>query len=172
MKKISKHIWCSPKGMWEIPKTYGRRYSGQMRLKLSFLTRKWKRYVWHKPNTSHHPEDTIPTMKHGGASIIAVGDVFYRQGLGNWSELKEWWMALNTRKFLRETCFSLPDISSSILRPQSNWESVVWCKDCWTRAGTHPIWTVVPWRMGKNPSGWMFFCVLFHNKTHFASSKW
>ncbi|MGH0155616.1 UNVERIFIED_CONTAM: hypothetical protein FKN15_036354 [Acipenser sinensis] len=36
-KKISKHVWCSPKGMWETPQTYGRRYSGQMRLKLSFL---------------------------------------------------------------------------------------------------------------------------------------
>ena len=36
-KKISKHVWCSPKGMWEPPQTYGRRYFGQMRLKFSFL---------------------------------------------------------------------------------------------------------------------------------------
>ena len=36
-KKISKHIWCLPKGMWETPQTYGRRNSGQIRLKLSFL---------------------------------------------------------------------------------------------------------------------------------------
>ena len=33
-------------------------------------------------------------------------DVFHQQGLGNWSELEEWWIPLNTRKFLRET--SLP----------------------------------------------------------------
>jgi hypothetical protein len=36
-KKIRKNVWCSPKGMCETPQTYERRYSGQMRLKLSFL---------------------------------------------------------------------------------------------------------------------------------------
>ena len=36
-KKISKHVWCSPKGTWETTQTYGRSYSGQMRLKFSFL---------------------------------------------------------------------------------------------------------------------------------------
>jgi hypothetical protein len=29
-----------------------------------------KSYVWGKPNTSHHPENTIPTVKHGGGSIM------------------------------------------------------------------------------------------------------
>jgi hypothetical protein len=47
-----------------------------------------KCYVWCKPNSSHHPENTIPTVKHGGGSIMLWG-VFHRQGLGNWSELKE-----------------------------------------------------------------------------------
>ena len=48
------------KGMWETPQTYGRRYSAQMRLKLSFLA--IKENAWRKPNTSHHPENTIPTV--------------------------------------------------------------------------------------------------------------
>jgi hypothetical protein len=30
-------LHCLQKGMWETPRTYGRMYSGQMRLKLSFL---------------------------------------------------------------------------------------------------------------------------------------
>ncbi|CAJ0951315.1 unnamed protein product [Ranitomeya imitator] len=29
-----------------------------------------KRYVWRKGNTAHHPEHTIPTVKHGGGSIM------------------------------------------------------------------------------------------------------
>ena len=48
-------------GMWETSQTYGRRYSGQMRLKLSFLV--------------------IPTMKHGGGSIMLWG-CFSLEGTG------------------------------------------------------------------------------------------
>jgi hypothetical protein len=32
-----------------------------------------KRYVWCKPNTSHHPENTITTVKHGGGNIMLWG---------------------------------------------------------------------------------------------------
>ena len=46
--------------------TYGRRSSGQMRLKQG------KDYVWCKPNTSHHSKNTIPTVKHGGGSSMVV----------------------------------------------------------------------------------------------------
>ncbi|GFW21422.1 transposable element Tcb1 transposase [Trichonephila clavipes] len=28
--------------------------------------------VWRKPNTSHHPKHTIPTVKHGGGSVMKV----------------------------------------------------------------------------------------------------
>uniref|UniRef100_A0AAZ3QQ89 Transposase Tc1-like domain-containing protein n=1 Tax=Oncorhynchus tshawytscha TaxID=74940 RepID=A0AAZ3QQ89_ONCTS len=29
-----------------------------------------KCYAWRKSNTAHHPEHTIPTVKHGGGSIM------------------------------------------------------------------------------------------------------
>ncbi|GFV73851.1 hypothetical protein TNCV_1592561 [Trichonephila clavipes] len=29
-----------------------------------------RRMVWRKPNTSHHPKHTTPTVKHGGESVM------------------------------------------------------------------------------------------------------
>ncbi len=34
-----------------------------------------KRYVWRKPGTAHHLSDTVPTVKHGGGSIMLWGCV-------------------------------------------------------------------------------------------------
>jgi len=38
--------------------------------KMELFGQNAKHYVWHKPNTAHHPKITIPTMKHGGGSIM------------------------------------------------------------------------------------------------------
>ncbi|GFW02792.1 uncharacterized protein TNCV_3731921 [Trichonephila clavipes] len=32
-----------------------------------------RRMVWRKPNTSHHPKHTIPTVKDGGGSVMVWG---------------------------------------------------------------------------------------------------
>uniref|UniRef100_A0A8C7GHX2 Transposase n=1 Tax=Oncorhynchus kisutch TaxID=8019 RepID=A0A8C7GHX2_ONCKI len=40
-----------------------------------------KRYVWRKSNTAHHPEHTIPTVKHGGGSVM-VWACFSSAGTG------------------------------------------------------------------------------------------
>ncbi|GFX23628.1 transposable element Tc1 transposase [Trichonephila clavipes] len=32
-----------------------------------------RRMVWRKPNTSRHPKHTIPTVKHGGGSVMVWG---------------------------------------------------------------------------------------------------
>ena len=34
--------------------------------KIEVLGLNAKHYVWQKTNTAHHPEHTIPTVKHGG----------------------------------------------------------------------------------------------------------
>ena len=38
--------------------------------KIDLFGHQGKRYVWHKPNTSHLPENSIPTVKHDGGSIM------------------------------------------------------------------------------------------------------
>ncbi len=40
-----------------------------------------KQYVWRKPGTAHHLSNTVPTVKHGGGSIMPVG-VFSAAGTG------------------------------------------------------------------------------------------
>uniref|UniRef100_A0AAQ4NWJ8 Transposase Tc1-like domain-containing protein n=1 Tax=Gasterosteus aculeatus aculeatus TaxID=481459 RepID=A0AAQ4NWJ8_GASAC len=71
-KKISEHVWCSPKGMWETPQTYGRRYSGQMRLKLSFLAIKENALS----GQTHHlspPRERHRHGKHHAAGMLFIG---------------------------------------------------------------------------------------------------
>ena len=41
--------------------------------KMELFSLNAKRYVWHKPNTAHHPNNTFITVKHGGRSIMSWG---------------------------------------------------------------------------------------------------
>uniref|UniRef100_A0A8K9WP00 Tc1-like transposase DDE domain-containing protein n=1 Tax=Oncorhynchus mykiss TaxID=8022 RepID=A0A8K9WP00_ONCMY len=65
-----------------------------------------KRYVWRKSNTAHHPEHTIPTVKHGGGSIV-VGPAFLQQGQGRCLKLMGRWMEPNTGPFWMESAKDL-----------------------------------------------------------------
>ncbi len=46
-------------------------WSDETKIELSGLNS--KRYVWRKPGTAHHLSNTVPTVKHGGGSIMLWG---------------------------------------------------------------------------------------------------
>ena len=62
-----------------------------------------KCYVWWKPNTAHQPERTIPTVKHGGGSIMLWG-CFSSAGTGKLVRVDGRWMELNTGQSWKKTC--------------------------------------------------------------------
>ncbi len=41
--------------------------------KIELFGLNYKRYVWSKPGTAHHLSNTVPTVKHGGGSIMLWG---------------------------------------------------------------------------------------------------
>uniref|UniRef100_A0A803K8A0 Transposase Tc1-like domain-containing protein n=1 Tax=Xenopus tropicalis TaxID=8364 RepID=A0A803K8A0_XENTR len=56
----------SPKSMWE-------KVLWSDETKVELFGHNSKKYVWRKNNTAHHQKNTIPTVKHGGGSIMLWG---------------------------------------------------------------------------------------------------
>ncbi len=63
---FAKTHYKSPKSIWENVL-----WSDENKVELFGYNS--KRYVWHKNNTAHHQRNTIPTVKHGGGSIMLWG---------------------------------------------------------------------------------------------------
>ena len=72
-KKISKHILCSPKSMRETSQLYGRRYSGQMRLKLIFLAIKENAISGANPTPLITPRTPSPQEHHHAVGMFFIG---------------------------------------------------------------------------------------------------
>lgn len=51
----------------------GKRFYGQMRLRLNFLELTPSAMSGGKANTAHRPKQTIPTVKHDGGNIMLWG---------------------------------------------------------------------------------------------------
>ncbi len=60
-----KPAWRLLKNTWRIL------WSDETKIELFGLNS--KRYVWRKPGTAHHLSNTVPTVKHGGGSIMLWG---------------------------------------------------------------------------------------------------
>uniref|UniRef100_A0AAZ3S8Q6 Tc1-like transposase DDE domain-containing protein n=1 Tax=Oncorhynchus tshawytscha TaxID=74940 RepID=A0AAZ3S8Q6_ONCTS len=73
LKFATSHLGDTPK-MWK-------KVLWSDETKIELFGNNAKRYVWRKSNTAHHPEHTIPTVKHGGGSIM-VWACFSSAGTG------------------------------------------------------------------------------------------
>ena len=55
---------------WPEKKLFRKKVLSSDETKIELLVHQGKSYLWRKPTTSHHPENTTPTVKHGGCSIM------------------------------------------------------------------------------------------------------
>ncbi len=66
-----------------IPKTFGQLFCGLMRQKLNFLEGVYPlRYIWRINNTAFHKRKIMPTVKHGGGSVMVFR---------TWTTCHNWW---------------------------------------------------------------------------------
>lgn len=68
-KERIKHIFSMPKRMWETLQTYGRMYSGQMGMKLSFLAIKENPISYTNPAPHITLRTRFPTLMYNSASV-------------------------------------------------------------------------------------------------------
>ncbi len=96
-----KPAWSLLKNTWRTPRWWQIRFSGLMRPRYNFFGLNSKRYVWRKPGTAHHLSNTVPTVKHGGGSIMLWG-CFSAAGTGRLVAIEEKMNAAKYRDILDE----------------------------------------------------------------------
>ena len=81
-QKITKlPILTLPETTWTNLKHSGRPFPGPMSPKMDLFGHNLYHYVWRKPNTAYHPNNLIPTVKHG-AGIVKIWGCFSSSGSG------------------------------------------------------------------------------------------
>ncbi len=155
-----------------------------------------KRYVWRKPGTAHHLSNTVPTVKHGGGSIMLWG-CFSAAGTGRLVAIEGKMNAAKYRDILDENLLQSaqdlrlgrrftfqqdndPKHTAKITKEWLHNNSVTVLE--WPRAslerpknGCPPMFTIQPDRTGEDLQGGMAeypqiqvwkTCCIFPKKTH------
>uniref|UniRef100_A0A8C4SRG5 Uncharacterized protein n=1 Tax=Erpetoichthys calabaricus TaxID=27687 RepID=A0A8C4SRG5_ERPCA len=61
------------KGTWQPAWNHEKEILWSDETKIELFGVNARRHVWRKPGTAHHQANTIPTVKHGGGSIMLWG---------------------------------------------------------------------------------------------------
>lgn len=98
-KKKSNHVWGLPNSMWQNPQTHGGEFSDQRETKIKLF------FVGNAMcDTSHHLQNTFPTVKCSGGSIMLWG-CFSSAGAKALVQIKEMMDGNKYRVTVKENLF-------------------------------------------------------------------
>uniref|UniRef100_A0A9J7Z754 Transposase Tc1-like domain-containing protein n=1 Tax=Cyprinus carpio carpio TaxID=630221 RepID=A0A9J7Z754_CYPCA len=94
----------------------------ETKIELFGVNSKW--YVWRKPGTAHHLSNTVPTVKHGGGSIMLWG-CFSAAGTGRLVAIEGKMNAAKYRDILDENLLQSAQLSSSVRLDGKRWWTAI-----------------------------------------------
>lgn len=87
------------------PQTFWEKIMWSDETKIELFGKNYKRYVWRGINNAYDEKNTIPTVKHGGGSLMFWGCVSYK-GTGNLVKVEGKMNAASYQKILEENLHS------------------------------------------------------------------
>lgn len=84
---IKSNVRSMKRNIYRSLTCFGNKFCRPMKLKKEFFGHSQQRYVWRKTGAAFHEKKILPTVKHGGGSIMLQGCVAAR-GAGNTAQVQ------------------------------------------------------------------------------------